>query len=612
MLARYKLERNTEQSISEKFSKKKTVNTKSKSKKHTQSSGFKKRNAEFSFNKKKLKEKWQGSKSKVNKPEAASPVERLVSAEDVVCPPTTLSLPREPLSLNLSDRPIRAAAATAQAISEAQQEFLSLEPPPEFKRNKRGEIEVLVDKPIKTRKYCRKAKLVSNETPSTESDREILLDEEEISKYVSDMMESFKTQFLTMLDTMQDPLFRRNVEKQLTREQRRHEELALRAGQLESQIEVLVQESLEMLKFVLKELGIEVQTPSEFIEKAKEIVCNHNDLQSKRMIIESEIQKLQEEQRQILKEKEKQLFESVLLQRASLHGNLSEQDILRMVQAELRSCTKADTFQKTDNLLLDVTLTRVARLNTNINDRNNNNCEQIRTISFPKLDLEDSNTESTTELVNKSKNLAEPREKQNSHVHPNSAVLDHINREIERNMRQTEMLPRIGKVSNPVSRLEQVIEDSVRGSSPSPTADLITSQNDSGSYQEKDHEGLASRLQTCKSKDVPKNVENKKTPRKIGSSSPQTQCGDQEDERQWQEEMSSGFDRLLALASQVDPRRRSVDVNTESSQPNTSTVGTNAVEASQPPSGEKLPERHFKKRYFDQERLQQQKQMKNM
>ena len=96
------------------------------------------------------------------------------------------------------------------------------------------------------------------------------------------MMESFKTQFLTMLDTMQDPLFRRNVEKQLTREQRRHEELALRAGQLESQIEVLVQESLEMLKFVLKELGIEVQTPSEFIEKAKEIVCNHNDLQSKR------------------------------------------------------------------------------------------------------------------------------------------------------------------------------------------------------------------------------------------------------------------------------------------------------------------------------------------
>ena len=560
MLARYKLERDTEQSKSEKSSKKKA---KSKSKKSprlpgsSQSSDFKKGNAEFSFSKKKLKEKWQERRSGGKKPKLVTPDER---------PEVSDVAPRE--SLNLSDRPIRAAAATALAISEAQQEFLSLEPPPEFKRNKRGEIEVLVDKPVKPRKYSKKAKLVSTENPpTTESERDILLDEEEISKYVSEMMESFKTQFLTMLATMQDPLFRRNVEIQLVREQRRHEKLALRAGQLESQIELLVQESLEMLKFVLKELGINASNPSEFIEKAKEIVCNHNELQSKRMIIESEIQKLQEEQQQLLKEKEKELIESVLLQKASGHDNLSEQDILRMVQSELRSCTKAETIQKPDNLLLDVTITRVGRLNTHINDRNNNNCEQTRKISCSKLDLEDSNTESR---------MTEP----DPLVNPSCPVLDHINREIERNMRQTDTL----------SRLDQVIEDSVRGSSPSATPSMIKSHI--GSLQDKDNEGLASHLQTCQPQDVTTPQEDEKP--------------EEELRVKWQEEMSTGFDRLVALASQVDHRRRSVDVNTESS-----TVTTGTVEASQQPAGEKLPERHFKKRYFDQERLQQQQQLKN-
>ena len=82
----------------------------------------------------------------------------------------------------------------------------------------------------------------------------------------------------------------------------------------------------------------------------------------------------------------------------------------------------------------------------------------------------------------------------------------------------------------------------------------------------------------------------------------------------WEEEMSTGFDRLVALASQVDHRRRSQDVNPAESaqtQQNISTVNI-TLETGQLTSGEKLPERHFKKRYFDQERLQQQQQMKNI
>ena len=82
-------------------------------------------------------------------------------------------------SLNLSDRPIRAAAATAQAISEAQQEFLEIEPPPEFKRNKHGQIEVLVDKPIKPRKYFKRSKTVSHDLSPDISEKEAVIYSEE-------------------------------------------------------------------------------------------------------------------------------------------------------------------------------------------------------------------------------------------------------------------------------------------------------------------------------------------------------------------------------------------------------------------------------------------------
>ena len=591
MLARYKLERDSEQAKSDKNCKKK----KAKNKKLTDSiaansldSEGSKGKTETSVRKKKLKEKWQESSSSSSdskKLTGESEVESLPQEDGAETEART-----ETVSLNLSDRPIRAAAATAQAISEVQQEFLSLEPPPEFKRNRRGEIEVLVDKPTKPRKYARRAKLVH--TPSTESEKDV--DEEEISKYVSEMMERFKTQFLSMLSTMQDPIFRRNVEIQIIREQRRHEELARRVGQLESQVKVLVQESLEMLKFVLKLLGIEASNPSEFIEKAKEIVCNHNELQNKRLAIETEVLQLQEEQSLILKEKEKQLMEGVLPHRASLH--LSEEETLRLVQSELAACVSSQ--------VVDVTLTRV---HTD-NDNNNNNCQDLRKFHTSKFGLEDTKNETkdNIELQNGSESVGEKTEIGASVGLSNSAVLSHINREIERNMRRTDVFPSFPQaISSTVSaRLEKVIEDSVRGSSPSPA----NTPGQDGTAATGNNEGLASRLETC---DVTKDATIKESDGKcVLLKRKRSPSPERVDERvRWQEEISTGFDRLVALASEADLRRRSVDTNSDLSQSNVVTVSSSpsSTEASQLPPGEKLPERHFKKRYFDQERLQQQK-----
>ena len=92
-------------------------------------------------------------------------------------------------------------------------------------------------------------------------------------------MERFKNQYLSMINRMQGNVFLRNVEIQFKNEKNRRDLLSKRVTQLESQIENLAQESLEMLNYSLKELGIEATNPPQFIDKAKDIVCKHNELQ---------------------------------------------------------------------------------------------------------------------------------------------------------------------------------------------------------------------------------------------------------------------------------------------------------------------------------------------
>ena len=179
---------------------------------------------------KKLKEKWEG-KSKDAKiadsaeaSTSAAPCKEDEPAKDVTSESVNKPFVFHRETLNLSDRPIRAAAATAQAISEAQQEFLDTEPPPEYKRNKHGVIEVLVDKPIKTRRYCKRPK--SSNVGDTAVDGEektpgSKFSEETLLQNVDDLIESFKDQYKAMVESMQTPVFLKCVEKQLKKEKHR-------------------------------------------------------------------------------------------------------------------------------------------------------------------------------------------------------------------------------------------------------------------------------------------------------------------------------------------------------------------------------------------------------
>ena len=53
-----------------------------------------------------------------------------------------------------------------------------------------------------------------------------------------------------------------------------------RAAQLDKQIAVLIDDSVNLLKARMSELGITATTPGDLLAKAKEIVLRHKDLQA--------------------------------------------------------------------------------------------------------------------------------------------------------------------------------------------------------------------------------------------------------------------------------------------------------------------------------------------
>ena len=137
-------------------------------------------------------------------------------------------------------------------------------------------------------------------------------------------------------------------------------------------------------------------------------------------------------------------------------------------------------------------------------------------------------------------------------------------------------------------------------------------------------EGLASRLETCVSREKQEiNLTGAKSyKRKLNECNEivLNPCQDRkkvenlprDETLQWQQEITTGFDRLVALASEVDKRRRSDDSPPVKMATVTPMEQQQTEQCSRGQPGDKLPERHFKKKYFDQEfqKRQQQNQSK--
>ncbi|KAL1484023.1 hypothetical protein MTO96_032813, partial [Rhipicephalus appendiculatus] len=80
----------------------------------------------------------------------------------------------------------------------------------------------------------------------------------------------------------------------------RNERLVAKAAHLERQIKHLIDDSVVLLKARMNELGVQSHTPADLINKAKEIVVRHKELQAKAATLEREVIHLEEQQAELL------------------------------------------------------------------------------------------------------------------------------------------------------------------------------------------------------------------------------------------------------------------------------------------------------------------------
>jgi len=168
-------------------------------------------------------------------------------------------------------------------------------------------------------------------------------------------LDNMKKQYLSFIDTMQDPAFLARIEADMNAEKKRNAELQKREKQLKAQIDHLITDSLGLLKTRLKELGIQAKTPPEFIEKAKGIVSSHHELQKNKLSLEREIRQLEAERDTLIASKEQELVEKYTKERKDLHPS----KIREYVKRELEVATNGmSAVAPLLNKLSDVTFTK--------------------------------------------------------------------------------------------------------------------------------------------------------------------------------------------------------------------------------------------------------------
>lgn len=121
------------------------------------------------------------------------------------------------------------------------------------------------------------------------------------------LLDVYKTQFMTFLESMKSSAFKENLKTQIENEREKNKRLLNRTGQLEKQIKVLVEDSVVLLKARMQELGINTSSQNDLLCKAKEIVGKHKELQIMANKIQAQVNTLEEEHNTILASQVKKL-----------------------------------------------------------------------------------------------------------------------------------------------------------------------------------------------------------------------------------------------------------------------------------------------------------------
>ncbi|XP_062554766.1 histone-lysine N-methyltransferase, H3 lysine-79 specific isoform X2 [Armigeres subalbatus] len=114
------------------------------------------------------------------------------------------------------------------------------------------------------------------------------------------LLDLYKAQFMKAIETMRKSSYKDNVQHQIEREKERNQRLLNRAGQLEKQIKVLIDDSVALLKARMNELGISTTSQNDLLCKAKEIVGRHKELQVMAAKLQNQVTSIEQEQKRLV------------------------------------------------------------------------------------------------------------------------------------------------------------------------------------------------------------------------------------------------------------------------------------------------------------------------
>ncbi|XP_063357606.1 histone-lysine N-methyltransferase, H3 lysine-79 specific [Cydia amplana] len=117
------------------------------------------------------------------------------------------------------------------------------------------------------------------------------------------LLDMFRDQYLAFIQRMNSPEFAHEIRHQIDKEKERNQKLKSRASQLDKQINVLINDSVALLKARMTELGIHANNTVDLLAKAKEIVGRHKELQSKASKLQQQVNNIEAEQAMLVKQR---------------------------------------------------------------------------------------------------------------------------------------------------------------------------------------------------------------------------------------------------------------------------------------------------------------------
>lgn len=161
------------------------------------------------------------------------------------------------------------------------------------------------------------------------------------------LLDVMRQQYMTLIDSFKKPEYKDYVMKQMETEKEKNKALKSRAAQLERQIKVLIDDSVALLRSRISELGMTAANPEDLLNRAKEIVWRHKELQANVSSLHQQVTSAEEEKDRLVRLRQHEIINKYR-RNGHVNGtidvsNLTQEFILREISQTLSQRKKLHT-----------------------------------------------------------------------------------------------------------------------------------------------------------------------------------------------------------------------------------------------------------------------------